>query len=269
MTNINKSIVNFFKENCKYIPVWLVKSGLMFLFLYFQFLDYAGEWSGLYIGFIFVLGLLGLVIDIALTIALLFILAAIPPKRIRESGLRKLIPDVLVIALGTALMFGLYFLSIPIGEKLEALKIHNDISHAEAVFEYDLSYFHLDGIEDIDTQHSLIIVDYDSKTAAFLHSGSLERYKTFPLTLTDSPPEGLLQCDIPLPSPGAAIKTYRPSEENWGTTCSIALYMEDGSVYAIEDIPQKDNENHGYYGLNPTETPRASDKNTYSVIWSH
>lgn len=272
MTNIKGSVVDFFKENRRYIPVWLVKSLILFLFLYYQLIDFLGEFSALYIGLIFVLGILGLIIDVALTVGLLFLLAALPPRRVteyRERSLRLLIPDVIIIGTMTALMFGILFLSFPIRDRIETVHIHNDISQSEAVFEYSLSEYHLDGIKDIDTQHELIIIDYDKHTVSFLTFAGYEQYAKLQLTKADTPPDGLLQCDIPLPAPGARMVTYRPDEENWGTTCSIALYMEDGSVYAMEDIPQKDEECNGYYGLNPTEAPRLADKDNFSVIWSH
>lgn len=272
MTNIKGSVVGFFKENRRYIPVWLVKSLILFLFLYYQLIDFLGEFSALYIGLIFGLGILGLIIDVALTVGLLFLLAALPPRRVteyHERSLRLLIPDVIIIGTMTALMFGILFLSFPIRDRIETVHIHNDISRSEAVFEYSLSEYHLDGIKDIDTQHELIIIDYDKHTVSFLTFAGYEQYAKLQLTKTDTPPDGLLQCDIPLPSPGERLVTYRPSEENWGTACSIALYMEDGSVYAMEDIPQKDEECNGYYGLNPTEAPRLAHKDKFSVIWSH
>lgn len=118
---------------------------------------------------VFGLGAVGLLVPILLLLAVIFILSKILRKPDRGEGVfkRHILEPLLIIA-GTVVIVLLCLLGSELLEIGKNIRVKRDIKAAEAVYQYELSTVYCGRIMGINTEHDLIIVDYDNKKVSFL-----------------------------------------------------------------------------------------------------
>ncbi|MCL2087145.1 MAG: hypothetical protein FWH05_06080 [Oscillospiraceae bacterium] len=119
----------------------------------------------------------------------------------------------------------------------------------EIIYYYDATIVY-NGIMNTQFKESVILIDYDSMSIAFLCSGDLGSYNEFKLTKTNNIIENPnLQTKVNLSFPGQTLTTYYSSKANEHRTTAIQIIIEDGSIYSISNIKDKNTGFDYYLGL--------------------
>lgn len=251
---------------------YILKSGIVFALLYFTFIEPTTVPSGLFLVLVFGLGIFGFALWTAALLGIVFLLSKLPKRDTSGEGVfRRHFMRPIIIAVGTGAMFLVYFIALHLGEVGETASIKRDISNAEALFQYRTSTYHMSGIKGVDAIHSLIIVDYDEPKVSFLIDEYYD-YEVFRLKSGAHTCGGNVQTVIELPAPASKLITYYP-DSNYPDrpdslshrTCAVELIMEDGSVYSLSDIKQRDTDFPGWVGLDPYEEFAFVEDKNYSV----
>ncbi|MDE5992988.1 MAG: hypothetical protein K2G87_08065 [Oscillospiraceae bacterium] len=251
---------------------YIIKSGIVFALLYFTFIEFLSVLSDLFFGLVLGLGFFGLALWAAALLGIIFLLSKFPKRDTSGEGVfRRHFMRPIIIAAGTGVMFILYFIAMQLSEVGETASIKRDISNAEALFQYRMSTYHMSGIKGVDAIHSLIIVDYDEPKVSFLIETHHD-YEVFRLKSGAHTCGGNVQTEIGLPAPASKLITYYPDSDYPDDpdslshrTCAVELIMEDGAVYSLSDIKQKDTDFPGWVGLTPYEDFAFVEDKDYSV----
>ncbi|MGN0674612.1 MAG: hypothetical protein ACI4KG_02585 [Oscillospiraceae bacterium] len=215
------------------ILLYLVKVAILFLILFFTFIEPTG---------LTFLLLLAMPVYALLYLGTMILLAEFPRQKRNGGFFRRHILPVITLLLGVGAIFIVYFLGLELKEKLLTVHINNFAKKAEEIIPYDTSYYHMDGMLGTDFMHSVIMIDYDTKTVAFLY-GDLPKYKEFKLSSGTVQDKSMLQLTAELSSPGEALTTYYYKDKSYShLTTSIMLTMEDGTVYSISGLEKDDND---------------------------
>lgn len=251
---------------------YIIKSGIVSALLYFSFIEPVTALFELFAGLVLGLGFFGLALWAIALLGIIFLLSKLPKRDTSGEGvfMRHFMRPI-IIAAGTGVMFILYFIAMQLGEVGETASIKRDISNAEALFQYRMSTYHMSGIKGVDAIHSLIIVDYDKPKVSFLIETHHD-YEVFKLKSGAHTCGGNVQIEIELPAPASKLITYYPDSDYPDKldslshrTCTVELIMEDGSVYSLSDIKQKDTDFPGWVGLAPYEDFAFVEDKDYSV----
>lgn len=240
-------------ERTKWILLILLKSAIVFAMIVFTVVEPTFlPW--IFFAPVFGLGAVGIIVPIVILLAVIFILSKIPRKSDRGEGFfkRHILEPLLIIA-GTAVIYLLFLVGTELFDIGKTFKVKNDIRKAEVIYQYELSTFYCGGIMDINTEHDLIIVDYDNKKVSFLKGYLGGEYHSYKLKKGNASNTANIQNEIDLPLPGETLVTYYPDEENKHRTNAIELYMEDGVVYSVSDMCDADTGYTEYLGLGSWE----------------
>lgn len=245
---------------------YILKSGIVFALLYFTFFEMTGI-SMLFFGLVLGLGFFGLALWAAALLGIIFLLSKLPKKDTSGEGVfRRHFMRPIAIAVGAVIMLILYLISLQLEEIGETESID-----AEALFQYRMSTYNMSGIRGVDAIHSLIIIDYDEPKVSFLIEAHHD-YEVFKLKSGAHTCGGNVQTVLELPSPASKLITYYPDSDYHDRpdslshrTCAVELIMEDGRVWSLSDIKQKDTDFPGWVGLTPYEDFAFVEDKNYSV----
>lgn len=216
--------------------IYLLKVVVLFLILYFTVVEPSELLLLLYIC---------APAYIILYLALTFFLSKFPKTDNTGKGFfRRHILKPILLLLGVGVMFlGLYGARF-VEEKLETAHIERFMAKSEEKITYMDNLYVMD-IKGVETEHSMIMLDYDAMKIGFLFYGDYDRYREYKLEKSDGIDSGNIQYTHALNSPGRELITYYPDEKRKHRTTAIAVTMEDGTIYSIDGL--KDENSHDVY----------------------
>ncbi len=219
----------------KNVLLYLAKVAVLFLILYFTVIEP------------FLIGILWIFpyiyIPVYIAIAVFF---AEFPQRKNPAGnfFKRHILPVLLLFVGVAVCFLLYFAGEKISEKLLTVHINRFADRAEEIIPYNTNSYYMSGMLGTDFMHNVIMIDYDSKRIAFLF-GNIDDYKEFKLESGAVKDTSLLQFTAELNAPGDTLTTYYYKDKTYAhMTTAIMLKMADGTVWSVSGL---ENSHSGKY----------------------
>ncbi len=142
-----------------------------------------------------------------------------------------------------------------LGEAIKRNHIESFMERAEAVMEYNTATYYMGGIDGIDTEHSLIIIDYDTMEIGFLLDG-IYNYEEFQLIKGEEITDYNIQATADLPFPAKKFTSFYTEENLKHRTIAMQITMEDGTVYVLDNMTEEKTGYEYFLGLSINEKIR-------------
>ena len=130
----------------------------------------------------------------------------------------------------------------------------------EALCYNDNSYFG-DALMDSEFFRNTILIDYDSMTVGFLFNGGAgDEFYKYRLKESEPVSNENIQAAAVLHSPGAALTTFYPNEQQPHRTTAIQLETEDGRFFTAQNLTEPDTGFVMALNLNRGMTPGEEER---------
>lgn len=226
----------------KKLAIYFVKVIVLFLILYFTFVEPTG---------LVLIAYVSMPLYIGVYLLLLLILSKFPKSDSLNKNfvVRHLLQPILLV-LGIGIMFLLVSTIKDINNVNKQNNVKTIINKADDVLEYNLSSIYSPSPNELQYQHNTIFIDYDEMTVSFLLVANYHEFHTFKLS-KDNKCNNInnKQIDYTIPSSENTLITFYPIEENNHRTSAIQLMMKDGTVYSVCDLKEEDTGYYYYLGL--------------------
>ncbi|MDD2475578.1 MAG: hypothetical protein PHI32_06675 [Dysgonamonadaceae bacterium] len=184
------------------------------------------------------------------------------------------ISTIVVAVISVLLIFGLKATidfnqqrrDLEYSNKEEAVKnsVNEMVKNADEIIGYEKNTIYGDGIAKTQFKHNTLFIDYDSKIVAFLTNKP--EYWEFELSENITLKNYNVQYKKELNDPGETLIAFYLNEEEKHKTIALQLFMEDGSVYAIDNIKDKVNRDGLYLGLQSAQLENEAERKYNSII---
>lgn len=231
----------------KRILSYIIKTIILFLILYFTFVDPTGLVLLYYVYPSFYK---------IIYILILFAFAKIFAFKFKKKNFfTKHILNLLFLVVGVAICCGVLTLVNFTNDKNHEKRINNFINNADEIIYYNLNVQNYSGFENDKILHpgnyttDTILINYKTKKVAFLLT-NFSVFTEFQLTEGGISKNKHVQSIIELNSPGVYLKTFSPGGNESHRTSAIEITMKDGSKYSIDNLKETDTGYYYYLGLN-------------------
>lgn len=230
-------------KNLINISAYIIKILILFFILYFTF---ESPTSLVYIAY------LSPILYILLYILVLYFLSNLPILSNTEPFFKRHILRPLLSLLGVAVMFfGLYSIRYT-GSTYESYRLKNFINNADETIPYSINSVYPSGIKNTSFTTNTILIDYDTHKIGFLYYAGYDRFVVFDLTKSnENIDNNNIQIDVKLNSPGYSLTTFYPEKDLTHRTSDIQIIMENGEIYTISNLKEKDSGFYYFLNLDP------------------
>lgn len=151
-----------------------------------------------------------------------------------------------------------YSHSFEIGRVIEKTSAKQMINKAEEKIGFNENDIMVSGIFDMpEYKYSHILIDYDNMEIGMLLNSDYDQFWKIELekTTKDSSTyqhiinDYYIQADIPLKNPGKRLISFYEQKSLMHRTIAFLLIYEDGTIYYVDNIKEKDTEYNGFTGL--------------------
>lgn len=183
-------------------------------------------------------------------------------KKFKNIKLKKYIKTCLIIGLLLILALMTYSYSFEIEQFIEKNYAKQMISNSEEQIGFNKKDIIVSGIFDMpEYKYSHILIDYDKVEVGMLLNASIDEFWKVKLekinkdssTYKHIVNDYFMQADVPLGSPGKRLISFYEDETLMHRTIAFLLIFEDGTIYGIDNIKEKDTGFTRFTGLHWSE----------------
>jgi hypothetical protein len=247
-------------------------SGIGYIFLFSSTTIYGFE------GFLYtlIIGIIWLVYYPVLPICLTYQISYLACRK-RDKKKPIWISTIAVAVISISLVFGLKAVNNMSKQNLELEyyrkeeTVKNSVSEMVKKADEIIPYYgdgaiHGDGIAGTEFTQATIFIDYESKRIAFLLYVHGAEYWEYTLSKDITIQSDKVQYRKELKNPGGTLTAFYHNDEAKHETIALQLIMEDGSVYAIDNIKDKFNRNGLFLGLQWAQLENKNEVKYNSII---